>query len=163
MKMEIECPIQPEGEIVIKSESLFKNYLNNESETENKLKQDSYFTGDLGYIDDYGFLFVTGRKNEMIVTGGKNVNPIEVESVILKYPGIVETAVFPIDDVEWGEIICAAIVTSIKIDPEKIRIFLKNTLSSYKVPKKIFVENILPRTSLGKIERSKLKKKYSGN
>jgi o-succinylbenzoate---CoA ligase len=158
-----EFSIQTEGEIVIKSESLFKNYLNNKSETENKLKQASYFTGDLGYIDDFGFLFVTGRKNEMIVTGGKNVNPIEVESVILKYPGIVETAVFPIDDVEWGEIICAAIVTSIKIDTRDLRTFLKKELSSYKVPKKIFVENILPRTSLGKIERSKLKKKYSGN
>jgi o-succinylbenzoate---CoA ligase len=158
----IECPFQTEGEIVIKSDSLFKNYLNNESETENKLKQDSYCTGDLGYLDDDGFLYVTGRKNEMIVTGGKNVNPLEVETAILKYQGIVDAAVFPVDDVEWGEIVCAAVVSSKKIDLKELRIFIKNTLSSYKVPKKIFFEDVLPKTSLGKIERSKLKKKYSG-
>lgn len=154
---------QTEGEIVIKSESLFNYYLKNESETENKLKQDSYYTGDLGYIDDDGFLFVIGRKNEMIVTGGKNVNPIEVETAVLKYPGIVEAAVFPIDDVEWGEIVCAAIISAEEINLENVKIFLKSTLSSYKVPKKIFFEDVLPKTSLGKIERRKLKKKYLGN
>lgn len=156
-----EFSIQTAGELVIKSDSLFKNYLNNESETKDKLKQDSYFTGDLGYIDVDGFLFVTGRKNEMIVTGGKNVNPIEVETAILKYLGIVEAVVFPIDDIEWGEIVCAALVTSVKIDTRNLRTFLKKELSSYKVPKKIFVEVALPRTLLGKIERLKLKKKYN--
>lgn len=156
-----ECSVQTEGEIVIKSESLFKYYLNNDSETANKLNRGSYLTGDLGYIDDDGFLFVTGRKNEMIVTGGKNVNPIEVESAIIKYSGIVEAAVFPIDDVEWGEIVCAAIVASVDIDTNGLITFLKNEISSYKVPKKIFIEDVLPRTSLGKIERMKLKKKYN--
>lgn len=156
-----ECSIQIEGEIIFKSESLFKYYLNNDSETISKLKHGSYFTGDLGYIDDDGFLFITGRKNEMIVTGGKNVNPIEVESAILKYPGIVEAAVFPINDVEWGEIVCAAIVTSVKIDTNSLIIFLKKEISSYKVPKKIFIEDSLPRTAMGKIERMKLKEKYN--
>lgn len=156
-----ECSSNTEGEIVIKSDSLFKYYLNSESETKNKLKQESYFTGDLGYIDDEGFLFVTGRKNEMIVTGGKNVNPIEVEKVILKFPDIVEAAVFPIDDIEWGEIVCAAIVASVKVDTEDLINFLKKELSSYKVPKKIFIEDAFPKTSLGKVERIKLKAKYN--
>ena len=158
----IECPFQTEGEIVIKSDSLFKNYLNSESETKNKLKQDSYFTGDLGYIDDDGFLFVTGRKNEMIVTGAKNVNPLEVETAILKYPGIVEASVFPIDDVEWGEIVCAAIVTNSIIELDDLKFFLRKELSSYKIPKRIFIEDSLPKTAMGKTKRSKLKNKYSG-
>lgn len=156
-----ECSVQTEGEIVIKSESLFKYYLRNDSETTSKLKLGSYFTGDLGYRDEDGFLFITGRKNEMIVTGGKNVNPIEVESAILKYLGIVDTAVFPVDDVEWGEIVCAAIVTSVKIDTNNLITFLKKEISSYKVPKKIFIEDGLSRTAMGKIERMKLKAKYN--
>ncbi len=156
-----ECSVQTEGEIVIKSESLFKYYLRNDSETTSKLKLGSYFTGDLGYRDEDGFLFITGRKNEMIVTGGKNVNPIEVESAILKYPGIVDTAVFPVDDVEWGEIVCAAIVTSVKIDTNNLITFLKKEISTYKVPKKIFMEDGLPRTAMGKTERKKLKAKYN--
>ena len=157
----IECSFQTEGEIVIKSESLFKYYLNNEFETRNKSKQLGYFTSDSGYIDEDGFLFITSRKNEMIVTGGKNVNPTEVENAILKYPGIVEAAVFPLDDAEWGEIVCAALVTSEKIDTQQLVLFLKKELSSYKVPKKIYVEDSLPKTSLSKIERGKLKIKYS--
>lgn len=160
-KYEVECSSNTEGEIVIKSDSLFKYYLNSESETKNRLKQDSYFTDDLGYIDDEGFLFITGRKNEMIVTGGKNVNPIEVENTIMKYPGIIEVAVFPIDDIEWGEIVCAAIVASVKVDTEDLIDLLKKELSSYKVPKKIFIEDALPKTSLGKVERTKLKAKYN--
>jgi acyl-coenzyme A synthetase/AMP-(fatty) acid ligase len=101
---------------------------------------------------------VTGRKNEMIVTGGKNVNPFEVETAILKYPGIVEAAVFPVDDVEWGEIVCAAIVSSKKIDPKGLKIFLKNTLSSYKVPKKIFFEDVLPKLHWERLNAANLKK-----
>lgn len=157
----IECSAKTEGEIIIKSDSLFKYYLNNESGTKDRLKNDSYFTGDFGYLDDNGFLYVTGRKNEMIITGGKNVNPLEVETAILKYPGIVEAAVFPIDDIEWGEIVCAAVVPSNMISPKELRLFLKNTLSSYKVPKKIFVERLLPKTTLGKTEKKILREKFS--
>ncbi|MFO7525785.1 MAG: o-succinylbenzoate--CoA ligase [Ignavibacteriaceae bacterium] len=156
-----ECSAKTEGEIIIKSDSLFKYYLNNESGTKDGLKQDNYFTGDLGYLENDGFLFVTGRKNDMIVTGGKNVNPLEVETAILKYPSIIEAAVFPVDDVEWGEIVCAAVVSSKKIDSNELKLFLKNTLSSYKVPKKIFIESSLPKTTLGKIEKKNLKIKYS--
>lgn len=157
----IECSAKIEGEIIIKSDSLFKYYLNNESETKDRLKQESYFTGDLGYLDDDGFLYVTGRINEMIVTGGKNVNPLEVETAILKYPGIIEAVVFPVNDIEWGEIVCAAIVSAETIDLERFKIFLKGKLSSYKVPKKIFIESSLPKTTLGKIEKKKLREKFS--
>ncbi len=156
-----ECSAQTEGEIIIKSDSLFKYYLSNKSETKDRLKKDSYFTGDLGYIDNDGFLFVTGRKNEMIVTGGKNVNPLEVETAILKYPGIIEAAVFPVDDVEWGEIVCAAIVVSSKIDTNALVSFLKKVLSSYKIPKKFFVEGSLPKTAIDKIAKNELKKNYT--
>lgn len=157
-----ECPAQVEGEIVIKSDSLFKKYLNNEEATNERLKENYYFTGDIGYFDEDGFYYITGRKNEMIVTGGKNVNPLEVETAMLKYPGIIEAAVFPVDDIEWGEIVCAAIVSSKKIIVDDLIIFLKKELSSYKIPKKLFIEESLPKTSLGKVEREKLKKKISG-
>lgn len=156
-----ECSMRTESEIVIKSKSLFQCYLHDESETKQRLKKGYYFSGDIGYFDDDGYLYVTGRKNEMIVTGGKNVNPVEVENVILKYPGIVEAAVFSVDEIEWGEIVCAAIVTSQKIRITELKSFLKRKLSSYKIPKKIFKEKFLPKSTLGKIERSKLKLRYN--
>ncbi len=98
----------------------------------------------------------------MIVSGGENVNPFEVEQVILKYPGITETVVFPINDVEWGEIVCAVIVTSTEVDISDLILLLKKELAPYKIPKQFFIEDSLPKTSLGKVERGKLKMKYSG-
>lgn len=155
-----ESGLKNQGEILIISESLFHYYLNNETETKNRLKQKNYLSGDIGYLDDEGYLYVTGRKNDIIVTGGKNVDPLEVENAILKYPGINQASVFPMDDTEWGEIVCAAIVASVKIYTSDLINFLKKELSSYKVPKKIFVEDSLPRNALGKVERIKLKRKY---
>ena len=157
-----ECPSNVQADIVVQSDSLFTKYLNNETATNERLIKNSYFTGDIGYYDDDGFYYITGRKNDIIVSGGENVNPFEVEQVILKYPGITETAVFPINDIEWGEIVCAVVVTSIEVDISKLKLLLKKELAPYKIPKQFFIEDSLPKTSLGKVERGKLKKKYSG-
>ncbi|MCJ7553881.1 MAG: AMP-binding protein [Ignavibacteriaceae bacterium] len=157
-----ECPSNVQGDIVIQSDSLFKKYLNNETATNERILKNSYFTGDIGYYDEDGFYYISGRKNDMIVSGGENVNPFEVEQVILKYPGITEAVVFPINDVEWGEIVCAVIVTSTEVDISDLKLLLKKKLAPYKIPKQFFIEDSLPKTSLGKVEIAKLKMKYSG-
>ncbi|NWG27129.1 MAG: o-succinylbenzoate--CoA ligase [Ignavibacteriaceae bacterium] len=150
------------GEIIIRSNALMSGYLN-EDETKQVLKDGFYHTGDIGYLDEDGYLFVEGRKNFLISTGGENVNPIEVEKALLKHPLIAEAAVFPLKDKEWGEIIAAAVVKKVnshELSYDDIKTFLTDKISGYKIPKKIFFEDKLPKTELGKTEKDKLIKRY---
>ncbi len=150
------------GEIVVQSNSLMSGYMD-ESETKRVVKNGFYYTGDFGYLDEDGFLFIEGRKNYLISTGGENVNPIEVERALLQHPSISEAVVFPLKDPEWGEIIAAAVVfknNSERISYDELKIFLRDKISDFKIPKKIFFEELLPKTELGKIEKDKLINRY---
>ena len=150
------------GEVVVNSNNLMSGYLNS-NETKNVLNDGYYFTGDLGYLDEDGYLFIVGRKNHLISTGGENVNPKEVEDVLLQHPMISEAAIFPLEDEKWGEIVAAAVVLeneSSKISDDEIKSFLKNKIAGFKIPKIIYFENQLPRTELGKVEKEKLIKRY---
>jgi o-succinylbenzoate---CoA ligase len=144
------------GEIAVKSEAVMQGYLKNEEAT--KLKDNFYLTGDIGYIDEEGFLFVETRRDDIIVSGGENINPIEVEIEIKNHPKVKEVSVFATSDPEWGQIVIAAIVTkdNIKISIKEIKGFLKNKIAGYKIPRKIFVLNEFPRTELGKVEKNKI-------
>ncbi|MBE0570049.1 MAG: o-succinylbenzoate--CoA ligase, partial [Ignavibacteriaceae bacterium] len=150
------------GEIVVQSNALMSGYVN-EDETKGVIKNGIYHTGDIGFLDEDGFLFIEGRKNFLISTGGENVNPIEVEKALLKHPFIEEAAVFPLKDNEWGEIIAAAIVIkskSVHLSYDELKIFLQERISSFKIPKKVFFEDQLPKTELGKVEKDKLISRY---
>jgi O-succinylbenzoic acid--CoA ligase len=150
------------GEIVVQSNALMLGYVD-ESETKQVIKNGFYRTGDIGFLDEDGFLFIEGRKNFLISTGGENVNPIEVEKVLLLHPLIAEAAVFPLEDREWGEIIAAAIVLKNKLDNlsyDELKFFLQKNISGFKIPKKIFFEDQLPKTELGKVEKNKLINRY---
>jgi o-succinylbenzoate---CoA ligase len=145
------------GEIVVKSDAVFTGYLNNKAETQNKLINGLYFTGDIGYIDEEGFLFVQARRSDLIVTGGENVNPLEVENCILQVNNIEDCCVIGIEDKTWGHIVAAAIVCSDNIlTEEDIQNFLRSKLAGFKIPKKILLLSHLPRTLLGKIEKEKI-------
>ncbi|HQF42237.1 MAG TPA: AMP-binding protein [Ignavibacteriaceae bacterium] len=155
----VELIISEESEILIKSSSLFKNYLNDSNETNNKFIDKYYKSGDIGFIDNEGYLFVEARRNDLIITGGENVNPIEVERVIQKINGIKEVCVFPQQNKIWGHIVACAVVTDDESVNEKmIKDFLKLKIAGYKIPKKFFFTTELPKTSLGKFEREKIKK-----
>ena len=150
------------GEIVVQSNSLMSGYLN-PLQTDEVIKNGFYYTNDFGYLDEDGYLFIEGRKNYLISTGGENVNPMEIEKILLQHPSIAEAAVFPLKDQEWGEIIAAALVMkdkSRKISYDELKIFLQDKISSFKIPKKIFFEDQLPKTELGKIEKDKLIERY---
>ena len=152
------------GEIAIYSPALMKGYYNNESETEEKLEDGFYFSGDVGYLDADGYLFIEAKRTDLIISGGENVNPLEVEKAITEHPDIDDAVVFPVKDEEWGELVAAAIVmkeNSDKIDLETLENFLKKEIAGYKIPKKIFFENELPKSDLGKVLRAQLVEKYS--
>jgi O-succinylbenzoic acid--CoA ligase len=150
------------GEIVVQSNALMSGYVN-EDETKGVIINGIYHTCDIGYLDEDGYLFIQGRKNFLISTGGENVNPIEVEKALLEHPFIEEAAIFPIKDKEWGEIIAAAVVLKVKsatTSYDELKIFLKERIAGHKIPKKIFFEDQLPKTELGKVEKDKLINRY---
>ncbi|MFB3055707.1 MAG: hypothetical protein ACE1ZQ_00920, partial [Ignavibacteriaceae bacterium] len=131
-----------------------------------KIEDGFYYTGDIGFVDANGYLFIEARRTDLIVTGGENVNPNEVEKRLIEHPEIVDAAVFPLKDDDWGEIVAAAIVLKNKkssIGLDDIQEFLKDDLAGFKMPKKLFVEKELPRNELEKILRSKLIVKYEGS
>lgn len=154
-----ELPNNKEGEIVVKSPSLMKGYCNDKKLTKQKLKDELYFTGDIGYKDKGGYLYVVNRRGDLIVTGGENVNPIEVEAQILKFPKVKEVFVFGIDDSKWGQKVAAVIVatSSQKFSFSDLRDFLKDKIASFKIPKEIYFVDELPKTELGKVKRDFMK------
>ncbi|MGE5857529.1 MAG: AMP-binding enzyme, partial [Solirubrobacterales bacterium] len=115
-------------------------------------------TGDLGHIDEEGFLYVTGRSNEVIVTGGENVMPAEVEAVLLSHPAVSDAAVVGRPDPEWQEAVCALVVLAQDsgVSEEELRNHCSASLARYKVPKRVDFVSSLPRTPSGKLRRGEL-------
>jgi O-succinylbenzoic acid--CoA ligase len=116
-------------------------------------------TGDLGRLDERGRLIVTGRLSELIVSGGENVAPAEVEAVLEQHPAVAEAGVFARPDPEWGEAIIAAVVprNGAPLDAEELRAFCRARLAGFKVPKAIETVGVLPRTASGKLRRGALR------
>jgi o-succinylbenzoate---CoA ligase len=115
-------------------------------------------TGDLGHIDEDGFLYVTGRGTEMIVTGGENVMPAEVEAVLISHPAVADAAVIGRPDPEWQEAVCALIVlvSGGEVTEEELRTHCSGALAPFKVPKRVDFVSHLPRTASGKLLRGEL-------
>jgi o-succinylbenzoate---CoA ligase len=150
------------GEITVQTNALMTGYLD-DNETRQKINNGCYYTGDIGYIDEDGYLYLVGRKNYLISTGGENINPVEVENILLEHPLIEEAAVFPLKDKDWGEIVAASVVLKDKsnnLSYDEIKLFLSEKISGFKIPKKIFIEDELPKTQLGKIQKDKLIDRY---
>ena len=122
--------------------------------TSQSWKDDLFTVGDLGYLDNDGYLFLRGRRDDLIITGGINVYPIEIESVLLGLPGIVDVVVFGIDDVRWGQKVCAAIVGV--VTRKQLDFFAQENLAPFKKPKEYFMVEHIPRTALDKVRRSRM-------
>jgi len=112
----------------------------------------SFSVGDLGRLDDAGFLWLEGRRDDLIISGGVNVYPVEVEQVLAHAPGVEQVAVFGLDDERWGQRVCAALVGP--ADPAAVIAFARSRLAAYKCPKDIYRLDDLPHTSTGKVQRS---------
>jgi fatty-acyl-CoA synthase len=115
-------------------------------------------SGDLGYLDDAGRLFVVGRDDEMIVSGGENVYPIEVEKTLAAHPEVAEAAVIGVDDQDYGQRLVAFVVLreGAQADSDALRGHVRENLANYKVPRQISVLDELPRGATGKIVRADL-------
>jgi acyl-CoA synthetase (AMP-forming)/AMP-acid ligase II len=150
------------GEIVVKSGFVMKGYWNRPEATEESIKDGFFYTGDAGYFDEDGFLFIHDRVKDMIVSGGENVYPAEVENAIFGHPDVADVAVIGIPDEKWGESVKAIIVAKEGTNPtpESIIALAKERIAGYKCPKSVDTIDALPRNPSGKILRKDLREPY---
>jgi fatty-acyl-CoA synthase len=143
------------GQIFVHNASQFDGYTSGNT----KDFHDGFMaSGDVGYLDDVGRLFVVGRDDEMIVSGGENVYPIEVEKTLVAHDGVAEASVIGVDDEKYGQRLVAFVVLEdgASATPETLKQHIRDSLANYKVPRDITILNELPRSNTGKIVRSEL-------
>jgi 2-furoate---CoA ligase len=150
------------GEIIVDLRSLeaFQGYWNRPDATGKALREGWYFTGDMGAIDEDGDLYVLGRVDDMIISGGENIHPLEVEDVIAKHPKVAEVAVVGLPDVRWGEIVTAFVVPKdSRLTQEELDEYCKQCsfLSNFKRPRKYVLVESIPKSPVGKILRRMLR------
>ena len=148
-----------EAEIQVRGPNLMCGYSKDPEATATAFTTDGWYrTGDLGYMDDEGFIFVTGRIKELIIKGGENISPREIDDVIYQFPGVLEAAAIGVPDTRYGEEVAACVVPSpgASIVPEALRRHCEEKLGVFKTPKVFHVMNTLPKGPSGKIQRLKL-------
>jgi long-chain acyl-CoA synthetase len=159
-------PANQIGEVWIKGPMVMKGYHNLPDETTEVLTADGYFkTGDLGKLDDDGFLFITGRKKDMIIVAGEKAYPREIEDCLLRHPSVAEAAVLGKKDSGRGEVVVAFVVPreGQTVKPDELREFSRQQgLAQWKVPREVFVVNELPRTPTGKVLKRELAERLQG-
>jgi acyl-CoA synthetase (AMP-forming)/AMP-acid ligase II len=151
-----------EGEICVASGRVMAGYYGNEEATHEAIQDGILHTGDVGYLDDENYLFITGRKKDLIIRGGENISPGEIEAVLMSHPKVEDAAVIGVPDVEWGEVVKAVVVPteSEQLDPDEIREYVRARLASFKVPQYFAFLDELPRNPMGKVLKTDLRKLY---
>lgn len=144
------------GEIIVKGPMVFSGYHQLPTENEKAFSDGWFHTGDLGYLDREGFLYVVDRRNDLIISGGENIYPSEIEDVLVGFPSVKEAAVVGKRDEKWGQVVVAFIVTEEKFNDKELLAFLKQRLASYKIPKEIIRIDELPRNASNKVMRHRL-------
>jgi long-chain acyl-CoA synthetase len=149
-----------EGEICIRGRNIMKGYLNQPEETRSVFWEDWFRSGDIGTIDEEGYLYIVDRLKDLIITGGENVYPREVEEILYTRPEVEECTVIGLPDKEYGERVTAFIIPKQgqQVDRTQLKSYLKTKLSPFKVPKEFIVVDDLPKSSAGKILKRELKK-----
>jgi long-chain acyl-CoA synthetase len=155
----LDLPRGVAGEMMVRGDNVMKGYYKDPDNTAKTLAPDGWMhTGDVGYMDEDGFVFVTGRIKELIIKGGENIAPREIDEALLKHPAVLEAAAFAIPDSQYGQEIMAAVVLKqgVQCSPEELLGFCRDELGRYKSPKLIRVVNELPKGPSGKVQRLKL-------
>lgn len=157
---EVELPVSSVGEIIVKGQNVMKGYYKNDEATKDTIRGNWLFTGDLGRVDEDGYIYIIDRKKDMILVRGLNVYPKEVEQVLHEHPDISEVSVVGKIDKGKGEVPVAFIVPKEGRTPDPVEIvkYCRERLADYKVPRQVIVREDLPRTPTGKILKRELKK-----
>ncbi|WP_440446435.1 o-succinylbenzoate--CoA ligase [Neobacillus bataviensis] len=147
------------GEIIIKGPNVTAGYLNRPDATAEKIRDGWLYTGDIGYLDEDGFLYVLDRRSDLIISGGENIYPAEIEAVLLSHPSVQDAGVIGIDNEQWGQVPVAFLVIKEGDYPseEALKQFCGERLAKYKVPKAFYFIEKMPRNAAKKLLRRNLK------
>lgn len=154
-------PIESVGEIVVRGDNVMLGYLNQPEATEEAMRSGWYHTGDLGRMDADGYVFIMDRKKDMIITGGLNVYPREVEDVLLTHIAVADVAVIGLPDALRGEEVVAVVVkrtTESDVSERDLSAYCRDKLANYKMPRRVLFRDTLPRGGTGKVVKRLLKK-----
>ena len=158
-----EVAVGETGEIVAHGPRLMKGYWNQQAATAEALRGGWLYTGDLGYFDEDGYIFLSGRAKDFIKRAGEMVSPEEVEQILHSHPAIDEAAIIGVPDLDWGERVRAIVVAKpgSTIDEEEVISYCKDRMASFKKPESVVVVDELPRNPLGKVLKRVLREEYS--
>lgn len=156
------CATNEVGEIAVQGGFIMQGYLNEPELSANALRYNAYMTGDMGRMDENGYVYLVDRKQFMIITGGYNVYPIEVENVVAAHPDVLEVCVFGVPDPHWGELVHAAIVKrpGSGLTQEQVLDWSRDRLAKFKIPKSIEFRDILLRGATGKVQKRAERDRY---
>ncbi len=158
-----DVPPNTDGEILVRAPSMTAGYWDAPELTETLITDGWLHTGDVGRFDDDGFLYISGRKRDMIISGGMNVFPAEVEDVLIRHPAVAGVAVIGVPHEKWGETVCAVIETNpgATVDEAELISYCSTHLASYKKPTSVRVVEELPRTMSGKVQKFILRERFT--
>jgi acyl-CoA synthetase (AMP-forming)/AMP-acid ligase II len=150
------------GEVIVRGPHMMKGYWRKEEETKKTVVDGWIHTGDLGYMDDEGYLYLVDRKNDVIITGGMSVFSVEVENVLSQHPAVAEAIAVGIPDEKWGELVLGIVVKAAgkEVSEAELLEYARDKLAAYQRPKRIEFYDALPRTVYGKLDKKTVKKKY---
>jgi len=151
------------GELIVKGNGVMKGYYKNPASTAETIKDGWLYTGDVARMDSDGFIYLTDRKKDVVITGGENIYPVELEDILQSHPKIYDVAVIGLPDERLGEIAAAVIDPNPgeTLTEEEVSAFCEQNLPRFKQPRRIIFDKV-PRNPTGKIEKPKLRKKYTG-
>jgi acyl-CoA synthetase (AMP-forming)/AMP-acid ligase II len=154
-----DVPVGEIGEIVIRGKNIMRGYWKDPELTAKALRGGWLHTGDLAEVDEYGYIYIVDRKHDMIITGGENVYPFEVEQVLYEHPAILEAAVVGLRDKKWGEVVTAAVALKEgkEASEEELVSFCKERIAGYKCPKRVVFTESVPKSALGKVLRRQVR------
>ncbi|WP_369822104.1 AMP-binding protein [Saccharomonospora sp. CUA-673] len=150
-----------QGEICVAGPAVFPGYLDNDAANAESFRDGWFRTGDLGMVDDEGYVYVTGRASDMFISGGSNVYPREIEERLLRHPSIAEVAVVGVPDPRWGEVGVAVCVAAgaRPADTDELRSWLGESLARYKIPKRFVWWDDIPKSGYGKVVKRTIKQR----
>ena len=154
-----DVPAGADGEILVRGPNVMQGYWNAPAATATALRGGWYHSGDIGHVDVEGYLHVVARKYDLIISGGENIYPAEIENVLLEHPAIVEACVVGCPDERWGEAVVAAVVLKpgVRLSATDVMAMLDGRIARYKQPRAVRFMDSLPRTALGKVQREQLR------
>jgi acyl-CoA synthetase (AMP-forming)/AMP-acid ligase II len=159
-----DCAAGDVGEVWLRAPNVMAGYYDRPAETAAALMSDGWLrTGDGGYCDGDGFLFLTDRIKDMIVSGGENIYPVEVEEVLSQHPAVIDVAVIGVPDERWGETVKALVVVAPDsgVAADELVAFAREQLAGYKLPRSVDFVSELPRTPAGKVLKRELRARYT--